>query len=117
MFVWLIGVPVSVIPDSRVYLSDLILKQLKGKCVLRMAKAKAGPVVTDQGHLILDIDFGVMSAADISRLDHALHLMPGIVDTGFFVNMAEAAYIGNEDGTVTKLQRPKQQSNEEKNDK
>ncbi len=78
---------------------------------LRMAKAKAGPVVTDNGNLLLDWSFDLsalrdklkMSAADkaLWQTTNAVLLgMAGVVDTGLFVDMAKVAYFGDAQGGV-----------------
>jgi ribose 5-phosphate isomerase A len=73
-----------------------------GKPVLRMAKAKAGPVVSDNGNFIIDADFGVIK--DPAELNKKLKMLPGVVDTGLFINGTDAnipiAYIGLENGAV-----------------
>jgi ribose 5-phosphate isomerase A len=67
---------------------------------LRMGgSAKAGPCITDNGNFIIDADFGqIASPAD---LESKLCAIPGILETGLFVNMACKAYFGMEDGTVS----------------
>ena len=54
--------------------------------------------VTDQGHYILDCYYEKIT--DPETLNRALHLIPGVVETGLFVNMANKAIIGYEDGNV-----------------
>ena len=81
---------------------------LGGKAELRMAKSKAGPVVTDNGCFLLDWHFdpdkmesysGGWKAAN----DWLLTNIPGILETGLFVGMAKKAYFGLEDGTVEEV--------------
>lgn len=54
--------------------------------MLRMAKAKAGPVVTDNGNLQIDADFGVLGKdskhGTVAELNTRLMLIPGVVETG-----------------------------------
>ena len=95
---WKKGVPIEVIPLAYVPIMKR-LEKLGGKPVLRMAQAKAGPVVSDNGNLIIDVDFGKIE--NPSDLNMKLLKIPGVVDTGLFVNMASKAYIGQKDGTVT----------------
>lgn len=45
---WLKGIPLEVIPEGHVTVANAI-KKLGGKPTLRMGKAKAGPVITDNG--------------------------------------------------------------------
>lgn len=97
---WKKGVPIEVIPMAYVPLIKKF-KNMGGKPQLRMAKAKAGPLVTDNGNFILDVDFGLIEQpADLNS--KLLHL-PGVVDTGLFIDMASKAYIGQENGQVLSL--------------
>jgi ribose 5-phosphate isomerase A len=77
------------------------IAELGGKPALRMAKAKAGPVVTDNGNFIIDADFGVIH--DPLLLDRSLHGIVGIVETGLFCGLVDGVYFGNEDGTVKSM--------------
>jgi len=97
---WKKGVPIEIIPLAHVPIMKR-LEKLGGTPVLRMAKAKAGPVVSDNGNFIIDADFGIIK----NPLDLNLKLLqiPGVVDSGLFLGMAQAAYIGQKDGTVKKF--------------
>jgi len=57
---------------------------------LRMAGN--APFVTDEGHHILDCNFGAIS--DVPGLARKLSDMPGIVEHGLFVHMASVVLIG-----------------------
>lgn len=95
---WKKGVPIEVIPMACVPVMKKIEK-LGGKPKLRMAIAKAGPVVSDNGGLIIDADFGLIN--DPIALDSQLRSLVGVVETGLFVKMACKAFFGNADGSVT----------------
>ncbi len=97
---WKKGVPVEVIPISYVPLMRK-LEKLGGSPTLRMAQAKAGPVVSDNGNFILDVDFGVIN--NPKELNMKILTIPGVVDTGLFIDLASIAYIGKEDGNVLTL--------------
>eukprot|EP00127_Corallochytrium_limacisporum_P006570 Clim_evm42s230 gene=Clim_evmTU42s230 len=94
---WKKGVPVEVLANARVMLGRKF-EAMGGKPVLRMAKAKAGPVITDNGHMILDVDFGEIK--DPAALEAKIAPLPGVITTGLFIRMAERAYFGNADGSV-----------------
>ena len=94
---WKRGIPVEIIPMSYIPVMKK-LDKLGGIPVLRMAQAKAGPVVSDNGNFIIDVDFGQINNPD--DLNTKLLKISGIVDTGLFVGMASKAYIGQKDGTV-----------------
>ncbi len=98
---WRNGVPIEVIPLAYVPIMKR-LEKLGGKPVLRMAKAKAGPVVSDNGNFIIDVDFGKIEKP--SDLNIELLQIPGVVDSGLFLSMASKAYIGLKDGKVEILE-------------
>jgi len=94
---WKKGVPIEIIPIAQVPLMKKFEK-LGGKPILRMAIAKAGPLITDNGNFIIDVDFGIID--DPKELDKKILSIPGVVDTGFFIGMTSRAYIGQKDGNV-----------------
>lgn len=69
--------------------------------VLRMAKAKAGPLVTDNGNFIIDWQFDSVPAAGWRQVGMELNNIPGVVEHGLFIGSAKVAYFGNEDGSVS----------------
>ena len=56
---WKKGVPVEVIPIAYKPIMKK-LEKLGGKPELRMAQAKAGPLVSDNGNFIIDVDFRII---------------------------------------------------------
>ena len=60
--------------------------------------AAATPFQSDNGNMILDCRCGPI--ADPIALEQALLNIPGVVDTGLFLNMAEIVLIGHDDGSV-----------------
>jgi len=85
------GVPVEVIPMAwRLVKSKL--EERGAEVVLREGARKAGPVVTDNGNFILDVHF--REIADPGSLEVGLNAVPGIVENGLFVGMAERVYVG-----------------------
>lgn len=95
---WTKGVPIEVIPMAYVPLMHKI-KVMGGEPTLRMATQKAGPVVTDNGNFILDVVFGLIT--EPVALNDRLKLLPGVVEVGLFCNMAEKAFFGQADGSIT----------------
>jgi ribose 5-phosphate isomerase A len=88
-------VPVEVLPDAGPVVADRI-RDLGGDPNLRAAEHKDGPVVTDNGNLVLDCDFGRIEDPDERAV--ALAEIPGVVEHGLFVDLADAVYVGTEDG-------------------
>uniref|UniRef100_A0A3B3WXG4 ribose-5-phosphate isomerase n=1 Tax=Poecilia mexicana TaxID=48701 RepID=A0A3B3WXG4_9TELE len=101
---WKKGVPIEVIPMAYVPVSRVIAKRFGGEVNLRMAVSKAGPVVTDNSNFILDWKFE--DVQNWSEVNTAIKMIPGVVETGLFVNMAERAYFGMEDGSVKVRKAP-----------
>jgi ribose 5-phosphate isomerase A len=71
---------------------------------LRSGEGGLAPYVTDEGHYILDAF--IPPEASPADLDHALKRVPGVVEHGLFLEMAELALLGRPDGTVERLERP-----------
>ena len=94
---WRTGIPVEIIPQAYKPMLKK-LKDLGGVPILRMAVSKMGPVVTDNGNFIIDVDFGRIS--DPSKLHSKLKMLTGVVDSGLFVKMTTKAYIGQVNGKV-----------------
>ncbi|MGQ4556408.1 ribose-5-phosphate isomerase RpiA [Halobellus sp. GM3] len=89
------AVPVEVLPDAHTAV-ERDVAALGGEPALRRAERKDGPVVTDNGNLVLDCEFGPID--DPNALAAALSGVPGVVEHGLFVDLVDAAYVGTDDG-------------------
>jgi ribose 5-phosphate isomerase A len=67
----------------------------QGDITLRLAR-DGTPFVTDGGNYIFDCSFG--SVDDPESLDEALKFIPGVVENGLFLGIADVAIIGGADG-------------------
>ena len=92
------SVPIEVLPFA-ISLAKRKIIDAGGKPVLREGKGKLGPVITDNGNAILDSYFGEI--AKPAELAVKLKMIPGVVETGFFVGLTDIAYIG----TVSAIER------------
>jgi len=74
-------VPVEVFPNALVYVDER-LKQLGAREVsLRMAKGKDGPILTENGNLILDAWFD-----DIDKqMEKSIKQITGVIENGLFI--------------------------------
>jgi ribose 5-phosphate isomerase A len=95
------SVPIEVLPFAISLVKRKIIAA-GGKPVLREGKGKLGPVITDNGNAILDSYFGLI--AKPGELDAKLKMIPGVVETGFFVGLTDIAYVGSV-GSVEKIER------------
>jgi ribose 5-phosphate isomerase A len=64
------------------------------------------PFVTDEGHYILDAPIPPsIDPAGLADLAIGLRAVPGVVEHGLFLDMAELAVLGHEDGSAERLER------------
>ncbi|KAF6779655.1 hypothetical protein AHF37_00723 [Paragonimus kellicotti] len=59
-----------------------------------------GPQLTDNGNFLLDWQFDPAVDYDWAKVEVDLLRMPGVVDTGLFIDMVRKVYIGNLDGSI-----------------
>jgi ribose 5-phosphate isomerase A len=90
--------PVEVIAFAQPLIKTQIEKL--GAAVKLREYAYGNPYVTDEGHHILDCNFGEIT--DPPSLAQKLSNMPGVVEHGLFIGMAEMVLIGK-DGAVMKV--------------
>ena len=80
------------------------INKISEKAALREAPSgKVGPVVTDNGNLIIDAYYRNLRRPDI--INEKLRKIPGVVETGLFLEMCDVAYVGRKDGKVDILRR------------
>jgi len=94
--------PVEVVPSAR----RLLAEKLKAQGCAPALRLQAGgndPFVTLEGNLLLDCVFGAIE--DPRRLARTLAEMPGVVEHGLFIDMANLVIVGR--GMATEvLSRP-----------
>ena len=93
-------VPVEVLPFAA-RLVERRLEELGGKPVLRLGKMKDGPVITDNGNFVMDVDFGIIN--DPRSIAARISPIPGVVEHGIFDNLDEL-YLARE-GEVEKIRK------------
>jgi ribose 5-phosphate isomerase A len=79
-------VPMAVTPVMRA------IEKLGGKPQLRMGVKKAGPVITDNGNLVVDVKFD--SIDNPAELEKTLNNIPGVLENGIFAGVADRVLIG-----------------------
>ena len=90
--------PVEVLPSALKQVQKT-LKDLEGEGNLRMAQKKAGPIVTDQGNLILDLSF--RNGIDQPELlESQINNIPGVLENGLFVNLTDEVLVGKVENEV-----------------
>jgi len=87
------AIPVEVLPAGLAYVQRA-LRAMGAEPVLRMAPAaKDGPIVTDNGQLVLDVRFP--PATDLRKADQHMHEIPGVMETGLFFDLASKVLVGS----------------------
>ena len=84
--------PVEVLPSAWKQVQKT-LHDLGGQGNLRMAQKKAGPIVTDQGNLILDLSFR-HGIDEPDLLESQINNIPGVLENGLFVNLTDQVLVG-----------------------
>ena len=84
-------VPIETLPLAAPVLMRKI-KEIGGKPTLREGIKKVGPVITDNGNVILDVNFGLVPKP--AELERKLKKLTGVVEIGLFVQMVNLVYLG-----------------------
>ncbi len=96
--------PVEVLPNAWKQVQDVI-SEMNGDSILRMATKKAGPVVTDQGNLILDVLFndGIKNPKEIEM---SINNIPGVLENGLFVDLTSKVLVGKIENSLPVVYSP-----------
>ena len=74
-------VPIEIYPDAINYVKDELIKLEAEEIVLRQAINKAGPIITENGNLIIDVKFNNIT----EKLEKAIKAIPGVIENGLFI--------------------------------
>lgn len=74
-------IPVETVPDAINYVRDELFKMGAEDVVLRLAKGKDGPVITEHSNVILDATFRNVD----ENFEKKLKAIVGVVETGLFI--------------------------------
>jgi ribose 5-phosphate isomerase A len=92
-------IPIEVVP----FAESVVRRAFEALGGAATTRALDGAVFhTDNGNLILDTQFGPID--DPAKLDAEVRAVPGVVDTGLFLAMADVVLVGG-DSEVERLQR------------
>lgn len=74
------------------------LESLGYQVTLRLMRNNQ-PFITDNENYIIDLELGQLDR-DPEEMDQELHLIPGVVDTGFFLGIANRIIVGDANGQI-----------------
>jgi ribose 5-phosphate isomerase A len=88
--------PVEIVP----FASELTIKKLNALNANPVIRSNNGKnFITDNGHLVVDCSF--FPIGDPSSLNNEIHAIPGVVETGIFLNTyVTSVFVGYETGEV-----------------
>ena len=89
-------IPIEVLPFSLGVVRRKI-KNMGIEPIVREATKKMGPVVTDNGNFLVDLKFP-KPIDNPAKVATDLKMIPGVVETGLFIGMADEVHVGKEDG-------------------
>ena len=87
-------VPVEVIPHATRTVKQYLI-DMQGLPNLRMAERKDGPVVTDNGNFIYDVQFTIKNP---EKLETEINTIPGVVENGIFSQIVDQVIVGHDTG-------------------
>lgn len=88
---------------SRRQIEAVLDAQGHGGAETALRMQDGAPRITDEGNRIVDLHLGRIG--DPAALSAALLAIPGVVETGLFLNMCDLVVIGHDDGTAETLDR------------
>ncbi len=92
-----IGIPLEVLPFAWGSVKRKLI-DLGFEPILRMASKKMGPVISDNGNFIVDVQIKNI-IDDLVGLNNKLINIPGVFETGLFLNMADEVHVGTSEGS------------------
>lgn len=95
------AVPIEVLPFALSLVKNKITA-IGGVPIVREGKGKLGPIITDNGNIIIDANFGLIQ--NPQELSVKVKMIPGVIETGLFTNLTDIAYIATEN-KIEKIQK------------
>ncbi|MBN2534670.1 MAG: ribose 5-phosphate isomerase A [Spirochaetales bacterium] len=95
-------IPVEVFPFALIPVSKA-LESLGARYTVRMAEKIAGPVITKQGNILLDVSF--KESFSPGEMEKTINAIPGVVDNGIFTLKVTDLFIGYPNGKVEHLSK------------
>jgi len=96
-------VPIDVLPQAVNMVLSYLMEKGYNVQIRYPHKGKYGPVVSDIGGVIIDVE--VPDGADPVVLEKELKLIPGVIETGIFINLADYVIVGYPDRSEVKAKK------------
>jgi len=90
-------IPIEVHPFALGYVLNELKKHNISPLIRNSGKGKSGPVVTDNGGVIVDAKIPPIDSDQVHEYNKILNEIPGIMEHGLFVDMTDHVIIGDKD--------------------
>ena len=87
-------VPVEVVPEALPFVKERLAALGAGDIQLRLGVHKHGPVITEYGHVILDVSFAEIA----DDLEERIKAIVGVVESGLFLRYATEVLAAGDNG-------------------
>ncbi len=94
-----VRIPVEVRKEAISIVAEVLREKGLKPEIREAQKGKRGPIITDLGGIIIDIDASMWNDTP-EKLDRFLKSIPGVVETGLFIDMATDIVVGYRDNAV-----------------
>jgi len=91
------AVPVEVVPEALAIVEQALVRFNPAAVTLRSGTGKHGPVITERGNVILDVQLNEITADTEAELKQIV----GVVESGIFTNFATEVLVGSTAGVRT----------------
>jgi len=87
-------IPIDVLPEAVLMVYNYLDSRGYNPVIRYSVRGKYGPVVSDVGGVIIDIKPRLFNPAELER---ELKSIPGVIETGLFIGLADRVIVGYED--------------------
>ncbi len=88
------AIPVEVIPEARIVVEKGLQKLGATEIILRPATGKHGPIITEAGNIILDVQMPSIS----QDMESKIKSIVGVVESGLFIGYSDEVIVASKDG-------------------
>jgi ribose 5-phosphate isomerase A len=91
------AVPVEVIPEAKFIAEEGLRRLGVDTLCVRTGSGKHGPIITENGNIILDATFSSIEAG----LEREIKSLPGVVESGLFIGYASEVLVADAKGVTS----------------
>ncbi|ARM75876.1 ribose 5-phosphate isomerase A [Acidianus manzaensis] len=101
----IIKIPIEVVPVSVNYILKAI-QSMNFEVEIRSGSGKMGPIISDNGNILIDINFPMDKNTELCKLDSEIHQIPGVIETGIFCNnLYDIIILADDNGKIEVIKK------------